>query len=289
MAKTKDDKPAAQKSALPDPLSMIDPKKLGLRIGGFLVVVWVVATLITKWWAFAAAGVVTVATAGVVVWTVRNAQKARAVQSLLVGADTPEARKDAMRRLETEFKKGDPQAAIARAQLLAQEDPQRALAVLEEVDLSKVMPPTADEVRATRALIHLSIGDVQAARVLADAIELSRQQHPKSRAMVAAVVGEAWARTGQAKKAYETLSVFDPDDPELADLRPLLFKALAFTHAGRNDAQGVNKALYQLMKLNPQLLGAFFMPKVHPILQREAKVLLEKSGMVPRKQVVRRM
>ena len=40
---------------------------------------------------------------------------------------------------------------------------------------------------------------------LVDAIDLSRQQDPKARAMMGSVVAEAWARTGQGKKAADTI------------------------------------------------------------------------------------
>ena len=152
------------------------------------------------------------------------------------------------------------------------------------------MPPVADETLAQRAMIHLLLGEVQPARQLADGIELSRHQHAKTKAMMASVIAEAWARTGQAKKAAETLAVFSADDAELAELRPQILRAQAFAHASLNDAASMKKALHQMLKINPQLLAAFFVSKkTHPLLQREARAMLERSGAMPRQTVTRRM
>lgn len=272
-----------------DPMAMLSWKGLALRVGPIVIIAWIVAGAIGRAWAVVAAGALTVAIAGAVLWAVRFAKKSRAVASLVQAAATPEARKEALAKLETDYKKGDTAAVFARAQLLLHEDPRKALAVLEEIKLDKVMAPVADEARAQRAMIHLLLGETDRARQLVDAIDLSKQQQPKSRAMMAAVVGEAWARTGQAKKALDTLAVFDPEDAEYAELKPQLYRALAFAHAGVNDLKGIRKDLHKLGQINPQLLAGFLAKKVHPLLVKEAKQVLERSGAIPRKMVVKRM
>ena len=50
-------------------------------------------------------------------------------------------------------------------------------------------------------------------------MELGKQQEPKTRAMFAAVAAETWGRTGQGKKAVELLDVFNPEDPEIGEMR----------------------------------------------------------------------
>ena len=77
----------------------------------------------------------------------------------------------------------------------------QALAALETINLSKAMGTVADEARGQRAMIHLMLDEVPPARDLADGIQLSRHQDVKSRAMLAAIVAEAWARrsTGLAR------------------------------------------------------------------------------------------
>jgi hypothetical protein len=171
---------------------------------------------------------------------------------------------------------------------LMQEDPKKALELLETIDLNKVMAPVADEARAQRAMIHLMMGEPKPARDLVDGIELSRHQDVKTRAMMAAVVGEAWARTGQARKGAETLALFDPEDEALEPVRPQLYRARAFAYAYTSDIKEMKKALRKMLDIDARLLGGFLVKKAHPLLQKEAKQMLERSGVVPRKMIIQR-
>lgn len=267
----------------------VDFKKLFIRVGAVAVVVWVVALFLYHWsWIpTVVAGVLTVVGAGAGVWLVRYVKKTQALGALLRSAqETEGGRKEALRKLETDFKKGDVQATIARAQLEMQDDPRKALATLEGIDLAKQMSPVADQVRSMRAMLHLTIGELQEARALVDKMELGKQQEVKTRAMFAAVAGEAWGRTGQAKKAVELLEVLNPDDPEISEMRVQMWRARAFAYAGAGDMKSAGRALKKLAEMNPQLLGMFVsQKKVHPMLQQEAKKLLMRSGAVPRQMV----
>ena len=267
----------------------LDLKKVFIRVGLILAVVWVAAAVIAHWTVIPlfVAGALTVAGAGAAVWIVRYVNKSRELGALLKGAqESEEGRKEALAQLESKFKKGDVQATIARAQLEMQEDPRKALATLEEVDLSKQIAPVADQVRCTRATIHLQLGEVQEAKALVDKMELGKQQEVKTRAMFAAVAAEAWGRTGQGKKGVELLEVFNPEDPDLAEMRVQMWRARAFAYAGAGDMKGAGRALRKLAEMSPQLLGMFIgAKKVHPMLQQEAKQLLMRSGAVPRKMV----
>ncbi len=263
-------------------------KGMGIRVGLPILGVWIVAILIGRTWAPIAAAVITLAAAALVTWALRFASKTRAVANIVKGADTPEARKDALAKLETDFKKGDTAAIFARAQLQLHEDPKVALATLEQINLDKVMAPIADEARAQRAMIHLTLGDVGPARQLVDNIDLTRQRDAKTRAMLTAICAEAWARTGNAKKATETLALLDPEDAEYEKLRPQLYRAMAYGYAHTNDIKGMRRVLKKLVQLDSRLLGGFMMKRTHPLLQKEAKRVAEQSGMVPRKLVVQR-
>jgi thioredoxin-like negative regulator of GroEL len=231
---------------------------------------------------------VSVLAAAVVVWALRQSKKARGVASILSGVESAEDRKAALAQLDAGYKQSDPTAVFARAQLEMQDDPKKALATLEKIDLTKVMASVADETRAQRAMIHLTLGDVGPARQLVDNIELSRHRDPKTRAMLTAVCGEAWARTGNAKKGIETLTLIDPDDALYEQLRPQLYRALAYGYAHTNDLKGMRRALKKLMTIDGRLLGGFMMKRTHPLLQKEAKKLAEQSGAMPRKMVVQR-
>ena len=271
----------------------VDLTKIYVRVALVLAVVWAIAGIVTRWTMIplAVAGALTIAALGAGIWLRGYVRKSRELGALLKSAgETEEGRQEALRKLGTDFKKGDVQAAIARAQLEMQDDPRTALATLESIDLGKQLAPVADQVRCTRATIHLQLGDLQEARALVDKLELGKQQEPKTRAMFAAVAGEAWGRTGQSKKAVELLELYNPEDPEYGEMRVQMWRSRAFACAGNGDMKGASRALKKLGEVNPQLLGMFVAAKkVHPMLQQEAKQLLMRSGAVPRKMVRQKM
>lgn len=282
-----------------DPLSPENLKKLGVRVGIGAVFLWGIAIAIPHYSAKIVAGVVTIAVAGVIVWGLRFARKSKAVADIVKAADTKEGRKEALEKLEAGFKEGDTAATFAKAQLLMQEDPRQALATLETINLDKVMAPVADEARSQRAMIHLMLGDTDEARALADKIDLTRHKEPKVRATLAAVVAEAWARSGQAKKAIELLGTFDPEDAAYVDLKPQMYRALAFAYAWSSQTKKMKHVLRKMKSINVQLLTGFITKRknpqgvnargVHPLLEKEALDLVMRSGAIPRKMQVKRM
>ncbi len=269
----------------------VDLKKIYVRVAIVAAVIWVIALIIPGWIPKAVAGVASVVAIGVMIWLDRYVKKTQALGAILKGADTEEGRKKALERLDTEFKKGDTQAIIAKAQLQMQEDPRAALTTLESVNVDKELAPIAGQVRAMRAMLHLTLGETAEARALADKLELGKQQEQKTRVMFAAVAGEAWARTGQGKKAVDTLDLFNPDAPENAELKAQLWRSRAFAYAAVNDTKNIQRALKKLADINPHLLGMFLPPqkKVHPLLEREAKQMVQRMGIVQRKMVRQRM
>jgi hypothetical protein len=281
---------------MPDPFSGKNLKTLLVRLGIPVLAVWMVCGLVAavsysttlRIVMIAIPSAITLAAVGLVLWGARQARRARGVASILRNVESQEDRKAAISELESTYKKNDPAAVFAKAQLELQEDPKKALETLEQIDLNKVMAPVADEARTQRAMIHLLLGDVSPARQLVDNIDLKRHQEAKSRAMMAAIIAEAWARSGQAKKAIETLEVFNPDDPEYEQLRPQIYRAYAFAYAHLTDLKGVKRSLRKLLEQDVRLLGSFMQKKTHPLLQKEAKKMAEQSGQMPRKMVVQR-
>lgn len=283
--------PSVVAPELPDPLRGERLKMLLVRLGLPLLGAWILGALIagvsrtTTWQVIALAvpAALTLGALGLLMWVVRQTRKARGVAGILSKVETQDERKAALAELESRYKGNDPTAIFARAQLLLAEDPKKALAALETINLSKVMANVADEARGQRAMIHLMLGEVAPARDLADGIQLSRHQDARSRAMLAAVIAEAWARSGQAKRAVDTLSVIDADDTELAQLRPQLLRAQAYAFAHTDDLKSARRVLRKLSDHDARLLGGFMGKKTHPLLQREARKLLEQSGAVQRK------
>jgi hypothetical protein len=280
---------------MPDPMGQGQLKALLVRLGLILLAVWIVfgavASFMSSPWnkiLFGVPALVTGLGVAVVVWTLRQAKTARGVASILSNVSSDEDRKAALDKLSTDFKKGDTAAIFARAQLELQDDPKKALATLETIDLKKVMAPVADEARGQRAMIHLTQGEVGLARQLVDNIDLSRHQDARTRAMLASVVAEAWARSGDAKKATETLSLFDAEDATYEQIKPQLYRAMAFAAAQSSDLNTMRRALRKLLAVDARLLGGFMMKKTHPLLQKEARKMLEQSGQVPKKMIVQR-
>jgi hypothetical protein len=264
----------------------LDAKTLGLRIGIPIAIAWVIAIFIRHWIAFTVVGILTAAAIGLIVFALTFTRKTQKVQEIVTGAKTKEERQAAIEKLETEFKKGDAAAIFAKAQLQMQEDPQAALTTLEAIDLQKVAAPIADEARAQRAMLHLLLAEPQKGRVLVDAIDLQRHNDQKSKATLAAVMCEAWARTGNAKRALEILDLFDLNDAALADVKPGLLRARVFAYGATDNIKDARTAMHQLAKLDPRIVAGFAQKGVHPLVVKEAKKILERSGMLP-KQVVR--
>jgi hypothetical protein len=294
-AKKELSRPLVQQAQAPlDPFGRAQLRSMGWRLGLPIAGVWLVGVLIwgvshtptMQWVALGLPAALTLAVLGLLGWALRQARRAKAVHGILSKVKSAEDREAALGELGA--KKKDPTAVFAKAQLLMQEDPRKALSVLEELDLNKLMAPVADEARAQRAMIHLMLGEVSKARPLADNIDLSRHQEAKTRAMMTAVVGEAWARTGQAKKALETLKLIDPEDQEYEQLKPQLYRALAYSYAHTDDFKGMRRSLKKLLDQDVRLLGGFLGKRTHPLLLKEAKKMAMQSGQVPQKMVVQR-
>jgi hypothetical protein len=282
----------------PDPFSRENVKKMAIRMGIPLAIGWVLAFAFPGWIPKAVAGVATLIMAGIVAWIYRFTSKTKAVAGIVRDADTPEKRKEALDKLDSDFKDGDVAATFAKAQLQLQEDPRAALTTLETIDLKKVMAPMADETRSQRAMIHLMLGETDHARTLADQVDLTRHKEARTRATLAAIVGEAWARSGQARKAVDMLEAFNLDDDDIQELRPQFYRSLAFAYAWSNQTKKMKATLRKLKSINVQLLMGFITKKknpqgvsprgVHPALEKEAFNMVMKSGAVPRKMQFKR-
>jgi hypothetical protein len=155
--------------------------------------------------------------------------------------------------------------------------------VLEKVDLQKAQKLVAAQVRAMRAMIHLNLGEVKASREIVEQLDLKVAPDPKTRANLAAVQAEAWARSGNPIEAGELLDKYDPEEKDFDDVKLQLYRARVFACAHKQDLPGMRRALKALTAISPQLAAMFVGQKrVHPLLEKEARKLLEKSGLVPK-------
>jgi hypothetical protein len=263
----------------PPPLPI---KTLATRLGLPVLALWIIAIFAHNKWVYGGVGALTLAALGLVWWIWNFANKSKKVANIVGEAKTKEERQEAIEKIDKEFKKGDAAATFAKAQLLMHENPRQALEVLETIDLSKVVASVADEARAQRAMIHLLLGETGPARKLVDPIDMQRHSDMKSKATIAAVVAEAWARTGQAKKALELLTMFDLNDAALAELKPGILRAQVFAYGAVDDLKQARSAMHQLAKVDPRIVAGFAAKGVHPLLVKEARKILERAGALPR-------
>lgn len=266
----------------------LDPKTILTRVALPLAAVWLIAAFLRNKWVYGVAGVLTALLAGVVLFALFYMRKTQRVASIVGEAKTKEDREQAIARIDKEFKKDDTAAIFAKAQLQMHEDPRAALVTLETIDLKKVMANQADEARAQRAMIHLMLNETQEARTLVDPIDLGRQQDQRGKAMIASVVCEAWARTGQAKRAKDILDLFDPEDSTLGDVRPGLLRATVFVCGALDDLKSARSAMHKLAKTDARIVAGFAQKGVHPLLVEEAKKILTRAGVLQAPQSVRR-
>ncbi len=266
-------------------------KVVGAIAGGF-VILWITAAMMIPavgYWGLGAVGVLTLAALGLGLYVFRLTRKQREILDIMKGAQGDQGRREAIARLGTGGDK-DAMKALARAQLLAQEDPNKAIAALEAIDVAKAPAVVQDEVRSQLAMMYLFLNRVKDARPLAEEIKLERQPDAKVKAKYAAVVAEAFARTGKHEDAKKMLDEYKADDPSLAgEIAPLLYRAQVFTYSATKNRGLAKKALDALVKIDPNMLAPFVQKNTKPELQKLALAALADAGLAPRQQMKVRM
>ncbi|MBW2213727.1 MAG: tetratricopeptide repeat protein [Deltaproteobacteria bacterium] len=172
--------------------------------------------------------------------------------------------------------------AIAQAQLVAQETPSEAIRILEGIDIKKAPAMVQDDVRANLAMFYLMTGRAREARELANEIRLDRQPQAKAKAMYAAVVAEALARTGDAEEAHKLLETYDPTDKEFGQISGMLLRAQVYTYTATKKRGRARTAMEQLLEVDPNMVAAFVQKGMRPELSRLAKQVLSGAGALPK-------
>lgn len=290
MAKPKKITPAER----PDPAELLAQMerpgvnwKILAQVVAGLGILWLVGFMVQPYvgyWGLVVVGVLTLAAIGFGIYVLRLTRKSAAIYEIMQGATDAEGRKEALRRLQSQ-KGNDAMSALAQAQLLAQDDPKAAMDLLETVDVEKAPAVVQDEVRANLGLFYLMHGKVKEARELADVIRLDRQPNARSKALYAAVVAEAFARTGNADEAKKLLETFDPDDSEFREVRPLLLRAQVFTYIAVKKRGLAQKAMERLAVADPNMLQPFLVKGAHPELAKMARDLLARTGLAPKQKM----
>ena len=259
--------PTTKPPAPADLASMIPGLKLQnlAYIGAAVALLWALVIASGSKVAAGVMGVVSVALVAGGVWVWRWIQKQQRLAKLVTAAQgSPEERKKALEQLNDPEAGKDVMNLIVRAQIEAQEDPEKALATLESVDIDKVPAVAQDDVRAMKAQMYLLNGRVREAAELADKMKPSNAQQAEQRGMMVATMSEAWARSGREKEAADLLGTFSPDDATYEKVKvPLLFARIFANHALRkNDL--ARKDMLALSKENVNYLGRFLEKRFKP-------------------------
>jgi hypothetical protein len=255
------------------------------QIAAVVVVVWVFSFLLVPYvgyWGVGVVAVLTIALAGfgVYIWNLTRRQGRLA--EILREATTDEAgRKAAIEKLAAA---GDSDAmnAMARAQLVARDDPKEAIRVLEGIAIHKADALIQDDIRANLAYFYLATGRIKDGRAVADQIKYDSGPTAKQKGMYAAVVAEAKARTGDPQDAKRVLDGIKTDDPEVAELLPMIQRAQVFTYFGTKNRGLAKKAMQGLVAADPNMLAPFLTQKASTPeqveMQKMAREVLTESN-----------
>lgn len=284
-------KPSALKTDPAEAIAQIETPRMKWKvlaqIGGVLVALWVsagVAIPLVGYWGLGVVGVITLVAIGFGIYIARLTARSRAIVDIMKGATDEAGRQRAIDALGDDAS-GDAMKALARAQLIAQTDPQGAAKALEAIDIKKAPAVVQDDVRAQLALMYLHNNRVRDARLLADEIRLDRRPDARSKGMYAAVMAEAYARSGSPDEARKLVETYDPADAEHPEVKALLLRARVFTYYALKKRGLVREAMEALATIEPGMVAALVAKGGQPELIKIAKQVLAAGGFAPKLQV----
>lgn len=261
--------------------------RLMAQIGAGFAAVWICALIAQPYLGnvplWVAAGLTVVALAlGLYLW--RLSRRTRALSDILQRAVDPAQRDAALRELEAKdkgAKQPDAMNALARAQILAQSDPVAAMALLESIEIDKAPALMRDDIRTNLALMYLSANRAKDARIVVEKIKLNRQGAPAAKAMSAAVVAEAFARTGSPKEAEKVILPFNEEDASLAQAKVLVLRAKLFCDLATGQRKRAERWLGKLADEQPQMVLSFMQRGARPELMQLARQVAQKRRLLP--------
>ena len=134
-----------------------------------------------------------------------------------------------------------------------------------------------DDVSLLLAQLYLGVGRTQDARKAADTINVDNPERKEVRSMAAAIISEAWARTGKPKEALALLDTIQLPKKDAAQIATQIKVVRVFAKFAANQRGPARTELQQLADEDVNNLGRFLMPqfRVHPELQKLARSVLE--------------
>jgi len=255
--------------------------KKNLIIAGVVVLaLWAMAIASKSTIFLSVMGVLTVVLAGLAFYVIRLLKRQKGLASLLQNAtQSPEARRAAIAKLEAGKDAGDVTNVIARAQLVAADDPKAALEILEAIERKRIPAHVQDDFGVLLSHLYLSFGRAKDARPLADKINVDSSERAAQRGLLVTVVAETWARTGKHEEALALIASVDTSKPENQQYKVPLLAARVFARFAAGKKGGAREDLRGLAMEDPNHLAKFLMPqfKVHPELQRLAREVAQGS------------
>lgn len=256
------------------------PKKTLYWIGGITAALWAFAISTGSMIFMIILGVLTGLLAFVLIRAYLFINKQKKVVGLLQGAtSSPEARREALAKLEQGKDATSPTNIFARAQLMAADDPNAALKLIEKTPHKDFPPAMQDDVALLKTQLYLGLGRTQDARKSADTINLDNPERKAARALAASIVGEAWARTGKPKEALALLDTIEIPSKDGEQIGMQIRVAKVFARFAANNRKQAEADLVALADDDMNQLGRFLDPRfrVHPELQKLARRVLERN------------
>jgi hypothetical protein len=267
------------------------PKKTLYWIGGVTLAIWAFAISTGSTIFMIVIGVLTLLLAAVLLRAFMFIRKQKNVVGLLQGAATsPEKRKEALEKLQAAKDPNDPTNVFARSQLMAADDPQGAIKLIEKTPLNKFPPAMQDDVALLKCQLYLSLGRTADARKNADTINLDNPERKQARPLAGSIVAEAWARTGKPKEALALIESIEVPSKDGEQIAIQMQVAKVFAKFAANQRKQAESELVALSDQDVNLLGRFLDPRfrVHPELQKLARRVLERNPAARRKIQVQR-
>lgn len=258
-----------------------------IQIGAIAALLWVTAFVVVPFIGYWGVGVVAVLTVvaigfGIYVW--RLTRRSRAIMDIMKTATDQAGRQRALDALAADG--SDAMKALARAQILSQSDPLEAQRTLESVNVAKAPAVLQDDVRGQLAMMYLRNNRARDARALADQIRLDRRPDPKSKALYAAIMAEAFARTGSPEDGRKLLETFASDVTD-DEVQVMVLRAQVYTFTAQKKRGLATRAMHELAAIEPNLLGAFLLKGSPPEVSKLARQVLAEAGVGPKLKIKR--
>jgi hypothetical protein len=272
--------PTDATDAPPAPPQVGIPRKTLYWIGGITAVIWAFAISTGSTVFMIIVGSLTALLAFVLIRAYLFINKQKKVVGLLQGATaSPEARRDALSKLEAGKDAGSPTNVFARAQLTASDDPKAALELISKIQLKDYPPAMQDDVSLLKTQLYLGLGRTADARKSADTINLENPERKQARALAASIICEAWARTGKPKEALALMETIEIPQKDGEQIAMQVRVARVFARFAANQRKQAETELISLADDDINQIGRFLDPRfrVHPELQKLARRVLERN------------